>query len=451
MLTRKPKKRSTAGSEVRPIRSRVQSRKRWVGLALAAGSLVAMTGCGPASESTPTLTWYINPDDGGQAELAQQCTAAANGKYRIQTSLLPNDAASQREQLARRLAANDSSLDIMSLDPPFIPELAEPGFLAPVPEDVAQRTTKNTLEGALAGAKWKDKLVTVPFWANTQLLWYRKSVAQAAGLDMSKPVTWDQIMDAARTQKKFLGVQGSRAESMTVWVNALIESGGNHIVENPEAAASDIKLGLDSPGGNKAAEIVGTIGREGLGSPGLPTQNENASMLLFQGDQGSFMVNWPFIWPATNASIKEGALPQSLADDIGWTLYPRTDANQESRPPLGGINLGVGAASKHPDLAYQAIECIVSPEHQTQYFVTNGNPPSDSTAFDAPEVKDKFPMAPAIRESIDHAAPRPQTPYYNEVSSSIQQFWAPASDVTADTPKNTNDYILQVLRGERLL
>ena len=133
-----------------------------VGLVM--GTLV-MSGCGPA-ETDNSLTWYINPDDGGQATIAQQCSDESGGRYSIETSLLPSDAASQREQLARRLAAGDSSLDIMSLDPPFIPELAEPGFLAPIPEDLAERTTENVVEGALAGATWKDELVTVPFWAN---------------------------------------------------------------------------------------------------------------------------------------------------------------------------------------------------------------------------------------------------------------------------------------------
>ena len=50
----------------------------------------------------------------------------------------------------------------MSLDPPFIPEMAEPGFLAPVPDDVAQRVTQNVVAGALAGATWDDKLVDRP-------------------------------------------------------------------------------------------------------------------------------------------------------------------------------------------------------------------------------------------------------------------------------------------------
>lgn len=419
-------------------------------VALVIGAIM-FAGCS-APDGTPTLTWYINPDDGGQADLAAVCTKDAKGEYRIETSLLPKDAAAQREQLARRLAAGDSSLDIMSIDIPFIPELAEPGFLAPVPDDVAQRTSKNVLDGALAGATWNEELVTVPFWANTQLLWYRKSVAKAAGLDMRKPVTWSDLMKAAEDEKKYLAVQGAQAESMTVWINALIESAGGHILLNPGAKADDIELGLDTPAGKDAATIIGGIGKKNLGGPGLPTSTENDSMILFQGDKGSFMVNYPFVWPAMNASVESSSVKQEVLDDIGWTLYPRVDEGNETAPPLGGINLGVGSNSQNKDLAYKAIECIVSPENQTTYFVTNGNPPSNSAAYDDPQVEEKFPMAKAIRESLKLAAPRPQTPFYNEISTGLQQQWTPPASVDPQTtPQQSQDFILAVLKGDRLL
>lgn len=422
---------------------------RVVGAAIAAG--VLLSGCSD-TEDVPVLTWYINPDDGGQATLAQQCSEESEGAYQIQTSLLPADAPSQREQLARRLAAGDASLDIMSLDPPFIPELAEPGFLAPVPAETADATTEDTLEGALAGAMWNDELVAVPFWANTQLLWYRESVAEAAGLNMDEPVTWDQVIEAALEQEKLLGVQGIRAESMTVWLNALVESQDTSILVDPEAAAVDVATNFPTEEGSKAAEIIGTIGSEGLAGPGVASMDENQSMLLFQGDEGSFMVNWPFVWAATNASVEEGVLDEALVDDIGWTQYPRVDEDTASAPPLGGINLGVGAESEHQDLAFDAIECIVEPENQTEYFITNGNPPSSESAYEDESLEEDYPMADAIREALQNAAPRPQTPFYNEISTAIQQEFTPISGVTGDqTPTQTDSFIVEVLRGERLL
>lgn len=421
-------------------------------MAVAVVGATILAGCASDDSSGPVqLTWYINPDAGGQAELAKKCSEASGGAYNITISLLPRDAAGQREQLARRLAAGDSTMDIMSLDPPFIPELAEPGFLAKPPVDLIERTTEDTLAGAAAGAQWNGEYVTVPFWANTQLLFYRKSVAEKAGLDMSKPVTWQQIMDAAEAEDKYLGVQGIQGESMTVWVNGLVESSGGSILEGDAASIDDIQMNLDSESGRKAAEIVGGIGQKGLGGPGISSQDENAAMGQFQGDKGSFMVNWPFIYSATALSVEQGDLDQAVLDDIGWTTWPRVDENTEPAPPLGGINLGVGSESTHQKEAWQAVECIVSPENQAEYMVSNGNPASSAAAYEDEAVQEAFPMYKSIRDSLEIAAPRPQTPYYGEVSNGIQQTWTPVNEVNKDTPATTDEFVMSVLKGESLL
>lgn len=417
-----------------------------------AGLLGTLAACSSSDGGTPVLTWYTNPDAGGQARMAADCTEAADGRYRIVTSPLPRDAASQREQLARRLAARDSSIDIISLDPPFLPEMAQAGFLAPVPEDKVETFSQDVLEGALAGATWDGTLAAVPFWANTQVLWYRKSVAEEAGLDLEEDdVTWDELIEAARAQDLLLAVQGAKAESLTVWVNALVASAGGQVIDDPTATSDELKVSLDTDAGRAAAEIIGTIGREGLGGPGLPTADENASLSLFQGDRGAFMVNWPFVWSATSGAVEDGAVTREVLDDIGWAMYPRVDDEHEAAPPLGGINLAVGAFGKHPDLAYEAIECIVTPQNQTAYFVSDGNPPASSTAYDSDEVDEAFPMADLIRDSIEQAAPRPQTPFYNEVSIGLQESWHPASSVSERTPARSAERIMSVLRGESLL
>lgn len=414
--------------------------------------LLGVSGCSGGS-ATPTLTWYINPDNGGQATIAQQCTAEADGAYRISTSLLPNDAPSQREQLIRRLASQDSSIDIMSLDPVYVAEMANADYLTPVPEKYVNEFTDGVIPSSVESSTRQDELVATPFWANTQLLWYRKSVAEAAGLDMSKPVTWDQIIEAAASQDKRVGVQGIRAESLTVWVNAMIESAGGQIVTNPDSdGADEVELGIDSEAGRSAAAIMEKIGSTGVGGPQLSNLDENAAMLEFQSENGGFMVNWPFIYPATKAAVEDGSLDASVLDDIGWTLYPRVDANQESRPPLGGINLGVGAFSKYPDLAYQAVQCIRAPEKQAAYFLSDGNAPSNLAAFEDPAVVKEFPVAPTVAESLKVSAARPLTPYYNEVTGGIQKSWHPPGSVSPEsTPARSQAFILEILKGERLL
>src|SRR3954453_10788365 len=248
------------------------------GIAGAAAALVAagtLAACGGGnSGGTPTLTWYINPDSGGQAKIAAACSEASDGAYIIETSVLPRNSDAQREQLVRRLAAGDESIDIMSLDVPFAPELAQAGFLAPVPDDVASEVTEGVFKGSLESATWDGELVAVPFWANTQLLWYRKSVAEAAGLDMTKPVTWDQLIKAAQDQDKILSAQGRRAESLTVWFNALIESAGGSIIDKNSTDPDKIQLGFDTAAGKRAGEVMHDVATSGVVGPAFSTAGE---------------------------------------------------------------------------------------------------------------------------------------------------------------------------------
>ncbi|MDQ3527463.1 MAG: extracellular solute-binding protein [Actinomycetota bacterium] len=432
--------------------SRRRPRSRVViALCLAAGT-VGLAACGGGDDST-TLTWYINPDGGGsnpegggQAQIAAECTESAGGEYAVEVQLLPNSASDQRQQLVRRLAAGDAGVDLISLDPPFIPEFAEAGYLEPIPEDMLETFTEDRVDSAITGSEWDGELVTVPFWANTQLLWYRKSVAEAAGIDPEAGVTWEQLVEAAESQDVTIGVQANRYEGYTVWINALVAGAGGEILTDPGPEVDDIELGLDSEAGRQAAEIIRSVADAGVGGPAMNTSDETAALNLFQNpDTSGFLVNWPYVWAAFPANGVE------FIDDIGWAVYPATSDEGEPAPPYGGISIGVGAFGEHPDLAYQAAECITNLEHQVLYMTGTGNPASRSAVFDDPAVVEQFPMADVIRESLDQAVPRPQTQYYGDLSAALQREFSPPNSVDESTPGEAADLILQVLRGERLL
>ncbi|MEO6884854.1 MAG: extracellular solute-binding protein [Jatrophihabitantaceae bacterium] len=433
-----------------------RTRASLVGIvAMATASGLFLSACGSSAPAgPPVLTWYINPDGGGsdptkggQAQLAKECTDAAGGKYSIQIQLLPNSASDQRQQLLRRLAAKDTGMDLMSMDPVFVAEFAAARFLDPVPAASAEELTKNAVKPAVDAATWKDQLVAAPMWANTQLLWYRKSVAKAAGLDMTKPVSWDDLIGAAKSENKTIGVQAKRYEGYMVWINALIEGAGGHVVDNPGAAGDQLKFGLASEAGKQAADVIQKVSQSGVAGPAMGSTDETAALDLFSNDSTSgFLVNWPYVWAALPGKNV------NFIDDVGWARYPETVAGKESRPPFGGIELGVNAASTDKEAAWDAVACITTPEHQKLYMLGTGNPAADKTVYDDPEIKKLFPMSILIRESLDAAAPRPLTQYYGDISSAVQRIFSPPSSVDpATTPQAADDLISAVLRGEALL
>ena len=177
---------------------------------------------------------------------------------RSRTQVLPQDSNQQRIQLARRLAAEDPDIDLMSLDPPFTAEFANAGFLRRCPAGRArpQLEEQGTFKGAMDAATWEDKLVVFPFWSNTQVLWYRKSFVEKAGLDMSQPVTWDQIIDAAAENGGKIGVQANKYEGYVVWINALIEGAGGDICRERRAGRRRRRRRSTRDAGETAAEII---------------------------------------------------------------------------------------------------------------------------------------------------------------------------------------------------
>lgn len=436
---------------------------------VAALALVAalLSSCGDDSGRI-TLTWYTNPDPGGQAEVAKRCST---DKVLIKNQVLPQDAGQQRIQLARRLAAHDSGIDLMSLDPVFNAEFANAGFLAKIPDSLQTELKDQSFKGAIAAATWNRELVVLPFWSNTQVLWYRKDAAAAAGLDMTKPVTWAQIIDGAaklnsksgRNETK-VGVQANKYEGYVVWINALVAGAGGNLITDAEKGA-DARIDVDSDPARDAAGVIKKLADSTAAEPDLSVSNEGTVLpYLYPArrgkvikNAGGFLVNWTFVYSnekgLTEKSGAEGGISKKDFANLGWAPYPRTVASEKSRPPYGGIGIGVSKYSSHPDEAMAAAACIVEPKNQGINADLTGNMPASAAGYDYPALRKTYPadLLQLFSDSVDQAAPRPATPYWSDISGAIQATWHSPRSVDSETPKKSAAFVEDVLKGRSLL
>jgi multiple sugar transport system substrate-binding protein len=430
-----------------PRRFRLRNSRRGVaivGVLAVASGVLAACGSDDSSSGAPELVWYINPDAGGQDKIAENCTKQANGEYSISTQVLPQDAGQQRIQLARRLAAGDPEIDLMSLDPPFTAEFSAAGYLAEIPSDLQSKFEGQAFKSAVDAATWDGELVVAPFWSNTQVLWYRKSFVDKAGLDMSKPVTWDQVITAAADNGGTVAVQANKYEGYSVWVNALISGAGGAIATDTEKGA-DANVTIDSQAGEDAAKVVEELANSEAAPADLSVSNEGTAATSFSSDSGAFMVNWTFIWNNFGED--------RLDNDIGFALYPATVEGEQSAPPYGGIGIGVSAFSEHKDEAMKAIECLTTPENQGVNAELTGNMPSSAEGYQYPPLAKLY--APALlklfQQSLELAVPRTLSPYWSDMSGSILSTWHPPSGVDSKTPKESATFMEEVLQGKSLL
>ena len=206
-----------------------------------------------------------------------------------------------------------------------------------------------------------------------------------------------------------------------------------------------------SSAGQKAADIIGSLARSPAAAPDLSTAQEEQARATFQGANGMFMLNWPYVLAAARSAVEAGNLDQNMVDDIGWARYPRVFPDRPSQPPLGGANLAIGAYTRHSDLAVQLVECVNALPKATQYMLDEGEPSPYEASYSDPAVRENYPNADLIRESIDEGGPRPLTPYYVDVAGSVIQIWHPPASVNSETPARTDTFMADVLGGRRLL
>jgi multiple sugar transport system substrate-binding protein len=159
----------------------------------------------------------------------------------------------------------------------------------------------------------------------------------------------------------------------------------------------------------------------------MSTNAEDDARLGFESGRSDYQINYSFIYPSA-AEVSD-----EFQRNIGWARYPRTVADRESRPPLGGFNIGIGAYSKKKDLAFAAAECLASEQSQLVAAEKGGLAPSSEAVYDKPALKKAFPFAELLRQSIDQGGPRPVTPAYSDISLAIQKTYHPPADVDPDT------------------
>ena len=153
----------------------------------------------------------------------------------------------------------------------------------------------------------------------------------------------------------------------------------------------------------------------------MSNNKEDQARLGFEQGRSDFEVNYTFVW----ASAAEAGTQKTM----GYARYPRVDRDKPSKVTLGGINLGISAYSKHPDLAFEAARCIAQPKNQIVAAELGGLAPTTESLYENPKVKKAFPFGDLMRQSLDEGVPRPVNPAYADISLAIQKTFHPPDGI----------------------
>src|SRR4051794_40185038 len=379
---------------------------------LVLAALVA-AGCGSSSSGgTVTLNlWVFNEPSGSFTDAAKRCSDASHGAYKIVYNKLSNDADQQRQSLVRRLAAKDSSIDIAGMDVVWTAEFAEAKWIKPWPARFARQVSQGTLPGPLKTATYKGRVWAAPANTNTQLLWYRKDLVK------NPATTWKGLIAQASALPKAgtIEIQGAQYEGTTVWFNSLVASAGGTIVVNNKPTPS--------VAWERAGATMKALATSNAADPPMSAQKEDQNRQASESGNAAFEATYPFIYPTAKTATPKGS------KQMGWKRYPAVIDGKPSRPPIGGINWGVGGYTKHPTQAFAAAACLRNEANQREAAAKGGLPPTLAKIYSDPKFKKDYPFADLIKQSVATGAVRPQTPAYADVSLAIYKLVSPASQI----------------------
>jgi multiple sugar transport system substrate-binding protein len=183
-----------------------------------------------------------------------------------------------------------------------------------------------------------------------------------------------------------------------------------------------------------------------VADPGLATAREDQGRLAFEQGSPSFMLNYTYVWPSAHADAP------AVAAHMGWARWPAVIPGRPSRVTLGGINLGIGAYTRHPKLAFEAALCLASAPNQRLAAERGGLPPTLRALYDEPQIRRVFPFAEVLRETLRDAVQRPQTPLYADVSLAISHTLHPMRAIDPDRDvARLRAAVGRALRSEGLL
>jgi multiple sugar transport system substrate-binding protein len=402
-------------------------------LVVVLAAVVAGCGGGSSGGAVELQWWSYNEPSGAFDDAVKYCNAQSKGEYTIKYQKLGANADLQRQQLVRRLAAEDDSIDLLSMDVIWTPEFAEAHWIKPFPADIRAEVSKDTLKGSLGTGTYKGQLYGAPANSNTQLLWYRKDKVK------NPPKTWAELIAMAKSLHTKIEVQAAAYEGYTVWINSLIQSAGGTILSAPDKASLE-------PGPlTKALTIIHDIASSSVADPSISNSKEDSGRLAFEKGVADFQINYPFIYPSA-AAIK------GFQAKIGWAPYPQVDPNTPAKAPIGGFNFGVGNFTKHPKQAFDAVACLRNEHNQRVAAVKGGLPPTLSTLYDTPSFKKDYPFADLIRKEIESGAVRPRTPLYADLSLAIATALSPPNgfDVKAEADGDLKQTAQDALDGKGL-
>jgi multiple sugar transport system substrate-binding protein len=263
-------------------------------------------------------------------------------------------------------------------------------------------------------ATWNGRVWAMPWLMNVGILYYRADLLGKHGL--TPPRTWEALVDqvvrvrAAERNPRLDGVlwQGRQYEGLTVNALEAIWANGGRVF------GAD---GLIFPEEERAAGALAFLRAlivAGVSPSWVTAADEELSRRHFGDGRAIFLRNWPY------AKDLFEAAGSPVRGRVGMAALPGRVGGAASAASSGGAHLGVNRRTRHPELAAALVRFLAGAEAQKTMTVGGALNPTRMALYHDRDVVRVHPEFPLVHDLMLRARPRPVTPAYLMLSTTLQ-------------------------------
>ena len=359
-----------------------------------------------------TLTVWAMGDEGDKLGNSDVLAGfqKANPDIKVEVTSIPWTVA--HDKLITAVAGKQTP-DVTQLGSTWAGEFAKLNALDPVPSTI---NPDQFYQGADDAGSVNGKLVGVPWYVDTRVLYYRTDLAQQAGIS-SAPQTWDDLNKLAAAYHD-AGAKYGIALSSNNWeeYGPFLYSAGGDIMQNG-------KFTLDSPEAVRALTEYVTFFSQKL-TPQTQPQGFDVTQSFVAGDTPMFF-SGPW-----HASLITKAAPQLE----GKWAAARVPKDKSSTSFVGGAELAVFKNSPNRDAGWKFVQYMLQPDTQVAWFKAINDLPAVKSAWTDQSISGNATLKVFGDQLTDAKAPPPLA-QWEEISKQIDT-WLEKAALGQVTPQD---------------
>lgn len=368
---------------------------------------LCVAGCGRSDDATVVRFWAM----GREAEVVGELIADFERTHpgiRVDLQKLPWTAAHEKLLTA---FAGDALPDLCQLGNTWLPEFAALGALEPLDAYVAASSivdAEDYFPGIWDTNVVDERLLGVPWYVDTRLLFYRHDLLAAAGFD-APPRTWDEWRRALAAIKRNAGADKYAILLPLDEFEPLLQLAIQQ--SDPLLAEHGTRGNFRSAGFRRALAFYVEMFRETWAPPMSDTQIANVWFELGRGFY-TFYISGPW-----NIVEFKKRLPPEVVRELRTAPLPGPEGAGVGVG--GGTSLVLFAQSRRKAAAWQLVEYLSRREAQLRLHALTGDLPPRRSAWTDPQLADDD-LAHAFREQLEHVRPAPKVPEWERIANTMQ-------------------------------